>query len=129
MALTYYLKFTRKVEEKKELSDLIKKNKNSFFLISDILSSKFGYVYGDFNNQIIDLELNDASYISIDILKKETDSILLRKYVLQMVHKIANEIYPDEDYYFDFNGDYIFEKRKNGVVKRNSNTDFYNGLD
>ncbi|UTX48816.1 hypothetical protein [Chryseobacterium sp. MA9] len=46
-----------------------------------------------------------------------------------MVHKIVSEIYPDDDYYFDLNGDYIFEKRENGIVKRNSNTDFYDGLD
>ncbi len=79
---------------------------------------------------MVELELDEISFISFDVIKKHAGSILLlRKSVLQMVHKITNEIYPKEDYYLIFNGDYIFEKRENGIIKRNNNSDFYEGLD
>lgn len=129
MALTYYLKFKRKVEKKKNISDLIKKNKNNFLLISDLYNTKYGYINGNFEGNIVDLDIGEISEISIDVINKEVDPILLRNSILDIVNKIVNEIYPNEDYFFDLNGDYIFEKRENGVVKRNNNTDFYNGLD
>jgi uncharacterized protein YqfB (UPF0267 family) len=129
MALTYYLKFKRKVEKKKEISDLIKKNKSNFFLISDLYNTKYGFINGNFDGTIINIDLGEISEISLDIIDKEAEPILLRNSILDIVYTIVNEIYPDEDYYFDLNGDYIFEKRENGVVKRNNNTNFYNGLD
>ncbi|WP_332453299.1 hypothetical protein [Chryseobacterium aquaticum] len=129
MGLSYNIQFKRKLEQKQELIDLIEANDDSLFLISKLYNSTFGCVNGDFDNELIDLEFAGASYVSFNVIKKHAGSILLRKSVLQMVRKIANEIYPDEDYFLIFNGDYIFEKRENGVVKRNSNTDFYNGLD
>lgn len=128
MGLTYNIQFKRKLEQKQELTDLIKVHDNSLFLISKLYDSTFGCVNGDFDGELIDLEFAGASYVSFDVIKKHAGSILLRKSVLQMVHKITNEIYPKEDYYLIFNGDYIFEKRENGVVKRNSNSDFYDGL-
>lgn len=129
MALTYYLKFKRKVENKKQLSDLIQRNKKSFFLISDLYNTKYGYISGNFDGDIIDIDFGEISLISIDVTNKEVDSILLRSSILYIVNKIVNDIYPNEDYYFDLNGDYIFEKRENGIVKRNSKSDFYKGLD
>ncbi|MFP3591914.1 hypothetical protein [Chryseobacterium sp. SIMBA_038] len=129
MSLTYNLKFKRKLEKKQELKKLIENNDNKFFLISGLLSYNNGYINGSFENQMIELEFDEISEVSFDILKKDADSVLLRKSVLNMAHKIINEIYPDEDYYFDLNGDFIFEKRENGITKRNSKSDFYQGLD
>ncbi|CAD0225793.1 hypothetical protein [Chryseobacterium sp. JV274] len=129
MGLTYNIRFKRKLEQKQELTDLIKVQDNSLFLISKLYDSTFGSVNGDFDGELIDLEFAGASFISFDVIKKYAGSVLLRKSVLQMVHKITNEIYPKEDYYLIFNGDYIFEKRENGIVKRNGNSDFYDGLD
>ncbi|WP_439480135.1 hypothetical protein [Chryseobacterium aquaticum] len=128
MGLTYHLRFKKVLPKKNELSILIKNNKNDVVLVSDLYTTKYGYVNGDFDGQMIDLNLGNTSYISFDVLNKESDSILRRKFVLNMVSKITKEIYPEEDYFFDLNGDFIFEKRENGVFKRNSNTDFYDGL-
>ncbi|WP_433626551.1 hypothetical protein [Chryseobacterium cucumeris] len=129
MSLTYNLKFIRKVEEKPELKKMIENHDNNLFLVSGLFSYDNGYIGGHFEDNMEELELDEISFISFDVIKKHAGSILLRKSVLQMVHKITNEIYPNEDYYLIFNGDYIFEKRENGIVKRNSNSDFYEGLD
>lgn len=129
MSLTYNLKFIRKVEEKPELKRMIENHDNNLFLVSGLFSYDNGYIDGHFEDNMVELELDEISFISFDVIKKHAGSILLRKSVLQMVHKITNEIYPNEDYYLIFNGDYIFEKRENGIVKRNSNSDFYEGLD
>ncbi|WP_294202201.1 hypothetical protein [uncultured Chryseobacterium sp.] len=127
MGLTYYLKFKNKLDEKKELNKIINST-NPLFLISHLSSSVFGYVEGYFNGEYIDLNLGKASFISFDVLDKEANSIMLRKSLLQTVHKICNDIYPNEDYFFDLNGDFIFEKREKGVITRNNDTDFYDNL-
>jgi len=129
MSLTYNLKFIRKVEEKPELKRMIENHDNNLFLVSGLFSYDNGYIDGHFEDNMVELELDEISFISFDVIKKYAGSVLLRKSVLQMVHKITNEIYPKEDYYLIFNGDYIFEKRENGIVKRNNNSDFYEGLD
>ncbi|WP_374459836.1 hypothetical protein [Chryseobacterium taeanense] len=128
MGLTYNIQFKRKLEQKQELTDLIETHNNTLFFISKLYNSTFGCVNGYFDDELIDLEFEGASYISFNVIKEHAGSILLRKSILEIVHQIAN-IYPNEDYYLIFNGDYIFEKRENGVVKRNSGTDFYEGLD
>lgn len=125
MALIYDLKFKRKLEEKKEFKELIEKNDNKYFIISELYTPTFGYVESKFNNYEIDLYLGKISQISFRVIDKEADQIAFRKSLLDTVHKIANEIYPEEDYYFDFNGDIIHEMRENGIVKRNSKSGFY----
>lgn len=129
MSLTYKLKFTRKVEEKLKFKEMIENHDNNLFLVSGVFSYNKGYIDASFEDNMIELEFEEISFISFDVIKKYAGSILLRKSILQTVHKIANEIYPDEDYYLIFNGDYILEKKENGIIKRNSNSDFYNGLD
>jgi hypothetical protein len=129
MALTYYLKFTRNLEEKPELKKMIENHDNKFFTISDLYSPTFPYVESYFDDYEINLDLGSASEIMFRVLKKDAEPISFRKSILKLVHKITEEIYPKEDYFFDFNGDLVHEKRENGVVKRNSNTDFYDDLD
>lgn len=129
MSLTYYLKFKKKLDEKPELKLLIDNHDNKFFIISDLFSSTFTLVESYFDDYEINFEFENASKIMFSVVKKDADPIIFRKSILQIIHKITNEIYPDEDYFFDFNGDFVHELRENGIVKRNSKTDFYEGLD
>jgi len=76
MSLTYNLKFKIKIAEKQELQKLIKNHDNKIFIISDILTPKFNFIESSFGSDYINLELKNASYISFDIIKKDTDSIL-----------------------------------------------------
>lgn len=125
MALTYKLQFKRELEEKKEFKELIEKNNNKYFIISELYSSTDGYFNSNFEGKELEYEFGDSSSISFRVIDKEADQIAFRKSLLDTVHKITNEIYPEEDYYFDFNGDIIHEMRENGVVKRNSKSGFY----
>ncbi len=129
MALVYKIKFTRIVDEKTKFKDLIEKNDNKYYIISNLVSSADGYYDGSFEGVYLEFKFDGISYVLIDILDKEADSKILRKSVLEVVHKITNEIYPEEDYFFDFNGDIILEMREDGIVKRNNKTDFYDDLD
>ncbi len=127
MGLTYYLKFKKKLTRKKELDQIIN-DTHPLFLISHLSSTVSGYVEGRFNGEYMDLSLGKASFISFDILNKEADPVVLRTSLLQMAYQISNNIYPGEDYFFDLNGDFIFEKREKGVITRNNDTDFYDNL-
>jgi hypothetical protein len=129
MALTYRLKFIKKLVETEQLKKLIKDNDSKFFIISVLYSSNRGYLESLFMDTLIIRELENSSIISIDIIDKEANQIELRKSILEVVRKITIEIYPNEDYYFDFNGDIIHEMRENGVVKRNSKSGFYNEIE
>ncbi|AXO80715.1 hypothetical protein DZC78_10075 [Olleya aquimaris] len=128
MALTYRLKFTRKLDEKPELKELIEKNDNKFFLISKLYSSTRGCIESHFDKTLIIKELGSSSIISFDVIDKEVDPIAFRKSLIDAVHKITTEIYPEEDYFFEFNGDIIHEIRENGEVKLNGHSSFYNDL-
>ena len=129
MALTYKLKFTKKLEEKEQFKELIEKNTPKYFLISELYSSTNGYFNSNFEGKELEFEFGNSSIIFFDVTDKETDQIELRKSILQVVRKITTEIYPDEDYYFDFNGDIIHEMRENGVIKRNSKSVFFNDIE
>ena len=69
MGLTYNICFKRKLEQKQELTGLIKAHDNSLFLISKLYDSIFGSVNGDFDGELIDLEFAGASYVSFDVIK------------------------------------------------------------
>ncbi|MGB1040832.1 MAG: hypothetical protein ACPGVD_08170 [Flavobacteriales bacterium] len=125
MALTYDIKFKRKIEKKEALKTLIKENDESLFIIYDLYTPTFGYVESLFDDYEINLDLGKISQIGFRITDTEADQLVFRKSLIETVHKITNEIYPEEDYYFDFNGDIIHEMRENGVVKRNNKSGFF----
>ena len=128
MALTYYLKFKKIIEEKPEFKKIIENQVENMFIISDLIIPTFSYVESYFDDYEINLDLGKTSEIMFRVTKKDVDPIMFRKSILKVVHKITNEIYPEEDYFFEFNGDFVHELRENGIVKRNSKSDFYKDL-
>jgi len=126
MALTYNIRFKRELKEKNELKELQKNTNDDIISISDLLTIEEGFIDGYFEDQDIELDFgNRISIVSIDILKKDISPEKKEALILNIVNKIVNEIYPDEDYYFDFNGDIIHEMRIEGIVKKNSKSALY----
>ncbi|KFF09154.1 hypothetical protein [Chryseobacterium luteum] len=120
MSLTYHLKFRKKLENKKQLTELLEKYKNNFFSVSNLYSTKYSYEEGKFQDQYLNIDLGDSSKISFDILRKEAEPILWKELMQEVIYKITTEIYPNEDYFFDFQGDIVYELREDGVVKKNN---------
>ncbi|MCE3075331.1 hypothetical protein [Chryseobacterium gwangjuense] len=120
MSLTYHLKFRKKLENKKQLTELIDKYKNNFFAVSNLYSTNQSYEEGKFQDQYLNIDLADSSKISFDVLRKEADPLLWKELLQEIVYKITTEIYPNEDYFFDFQGDIVYELRENGVIKKNN---------
>ncbi|EDP96806.1 hypothetical protein U8527_00675 [Kordia algicida OT-1] len=129
MSLTYNIRFKKKIVEKKQFKEFQEKHKNKILLISDIHTTDRSYVDSIFEDYTIEFDLGTASFIDFDILKKETDPQERNKLILSLHDKIVNEIYPEEDYFFSFNGDIIYQMRENGITKRNSKSSFYQNLD
>ena len=129
MSLTYNIRFKKKIVEKKQFKEFQEKHKNKILLISDLHTTDRSYVDSIFEDYTIELDLGTASFIDFDILKKETDPQKRNKLILSLLDEIVNKIYPEEDYFFSFNGDIIYQMRENGITKRNSKSSFYQNLD
>ncbi|REC64388.1 hypothetical protein DRF65_02105 [Chryseobacterium pennae] len=119
MSITYHLKFRNKLEQKPELIQLIHEYKNTVLLISNLYSTEYGYEGGKFQDEYLDVDLDNSSQISFDLLQKDADPQSWKKLLEEIIHKITNDVYPDEDYFFGFQGDIVYEIRENGIVKKN----------
>ncbi|MCS4304505.1 hypothetical protein [Chryseobacterium sp. BIGb0232] len=119
MSITYHLKFRNKLEQKPELTQLIHEYKNTVLLISNLYSTEYGYEGGKFQDEYLDVDLDNSSQISFDLLQKDADPQSWKKLLEEIIHKITNDVYPDEDYFFGFQGDIVYEIRENGIVKKN----------
>lgn len=120
MSITYHLKFRKNLEQKQELTQLINKYKNNILLVSNLYSTKHGYEGGKFQDEYLDIDLENSSQISFDLLQKDADPQSWKKMLKEIIHKITTDIYPKEDYFFDFQGDIVYEMRENGVTKKNN---------
>ncbi|WP_126653131.1 hypothetical protein [Chryseobacterium aureum] len=120
MSITYHLKFRKNLEQKQELTQLINKYKNNILLVSNLYSTKHGYEGGKFQDEYLDIDLENSSQISFDLLQKDADPQYWKKMLKEIIHKITTDIYPKEDYFFDFQGDIVYEMRENGVIKKNN---------
>ena len=128
MALDYTIRFPNKIEEKEDLKQLIQNQDNNYFTLSELTHSDVGFLDGDFNDEYLLLEFNDYSYLNIR-LDKFKDNIVAKRAMMTLVSKIVNEIYPNDDYYFEFNGNIIYELRIDRVTHRQKKCDFYKYLD
>ncbi|UHO38234.1 hypothetical protein H5J24_22195 [Chryseobacterium capnotolerans] len=128
MSITYHLKFRNKLEQKPELTQLINEYKNTVLLISNLYSTEHGYEGGKFQDEYLDIDLDNSSQISFDLLQKDADPQSWKKLLKEIIHKITNNVYPDEDYFFDFQGDVVYEIREDGIVKKNKVDEFLIGV-
>ncbi|QBJ87456.1 hypothetical protein DDI74_14815 [Chryseobacterium gleum] len=120
MSITYHLKFRKNLEQKKELTQLINEYKNNIFLVSNLYSAQHGYEGGKFQDEYLDIDLKNSSQISFELLQKDADPQYWKTMLNEIIHKVTNDIYPKEDYFFDFQGDIVYEMREKGVIKKNS---------
>lgn len=119
MSITYHLKFRKNLEQRQELTQLINKYKNNILLVSNLYSTKHGYEGGKFQDEYLDIDLENSSQISFDLLQKDADPQSWKELLKELIYKITNEIYPNEDYFFDFQGDIVYELREGGIVRKN----------
>lgn len=124
MSITYHLKFRKKLEQKPELTQLINEYKNTLLLISNLYSTEHNYEGGKFQDEYLDFVLENSSQISFDLLQKDADPQSWKKLLKEIIHKITNDVYPDEDYFFDFQGDIVYEIREKGIIKENRSDKF-----
>lgn len=127
MALDYKLTFPKKLEKKEELTEVFNEQNHECFTMYDLYIRDRKFIGGEFEGRFLDLELNESSTI-LFTLNKFIDPVKTKLAMMKVVYKIVNEIFPEEDYYFDFNGDIVYERRIDGLVERNNKSDFFERL-
>ncbi|WP_313000523.1 hypothetical protein [Chryseobacterium gleum] len=89
-------------------------------MVSNLYPAQHGYEGGKFQDEYLDIDLKNSSQIFFELLQKDAEPQYWKTMLNEIIHKITNDVYPKEDYFFDFQGDIVYEMREKGVIKKNS---------